>query len=115
MAMMMLDVDDLTPRQREVCTLLARGKGNAEIAGELGVTLGTVNNHLKAISAANGGMSRLAIAVCFARHMMAEELVESLDRGSPNRYLYHPVVMPSGDPYTPDYREHIRGVARRPL
>lgn len=37
--------DLLTPREREVCTLLAYGHTNAEIAGKLGISERTVETH----------------------------------------------------------------------
>ncbi|HWU22469.1 MAG TPA: response regulator transcription factor [Nocardioides sp.] len=37
-------VDDLTPREREVLDLLARGRTNAQIARALGISLKTVQN-----------------------------------------------------------------------
>lgn len=39
----------LTPRQREVLALLARGKSNKEICRELGVSIGTVKNYVAKI------------------------------------------------------------------
>ncbi|MBM7171910.1 response regulator transcription factor [Streptomyces sp. G44] len=39
----------LTPREREVLTLVAAGHTNAEIAGTLGVTTGTVKSHVNAL------------------------------------------------------------------
>jgi DNA-binding NarL/FixJ family response regulator len=39
----------LTDREREVLTLIARGRSNAEIAGELGLSPSTVKNHVTAV------------------------------------------------------------------
>ncbi|MFK4068647.1 response regulator [Streptomyces sp. NPDC029674] len=42
-------LESLTPREREVLTLVAAGHTNAEIAGTLGVTTGTVKSHVNAV------------------------------------------------------------------
>lgn len=39
----------LTPREREVLTLIATGLGNATIAGQLGVSPNTIANHVSSI------------------------------------------------------------------
>ena len=42
---------DLTPREAEVLALVARGRSNAEIARELGLSLKTVQNHVSSVLA----------------------------------------------------------------
>ncbi|WP_055546698.1 LuxR C-terminal-related transcriptional regulator, partial [Streptomyces kanamyceticus] len=42
-------LESLTPREREVLTLVAAGHTNAEIAEALGVTTGTVKSHVNAL------------------------------------------------------------------
>ncbi|WAM00369.1 response regulator [Streptomyces sp. Je 1-369] len=42
-------LESLTPREREVLTLVAAGHTNAEIADALGVTTGTVKSHVNAV------------------------------------------------------------------
>jgi two-component system, NarL family, response regulator len=42
---------DLSPREREVLSLMVRGKSNKEIAGELGITEATVKCHVSVILA----------------------------------------------------------------
>lgn len=49
---------DLTPRQREVLDLIARGRTNAEIAGDLGVTLDGAKYHVREILAKLDMVSR---------------------------------------------------------
>ncbi len=39
----------LTPREREICRILAHGRSNEQIAAELGISVSTVQNHLHAI------------------------------------------------------------------
>ena len=43
------ELDTLTDSQRNVLGLVASGLNNAEIAGELGITVGTVKSHVNAL------------------------------------------------------------------
>ena len=55
----------LTPREQEVCALLAYGYTNGEIAGKLSISERTVETH-RANLMAKLGMTRRAELVCFA-------------------------------------------------
>jgi DNA-binding CsgD family transcriptional regulator len=57
------DALDLTPREREVLTLVEKGKSNAEIARELWITTRTVRKHLEHVYTKLGVNSRTAAAV----------------------------------------------------
>jgi len=54
---------ELTPRQLEVASWVARGKSNEDIAAILDVGIETIKAHVKAIHAKIGADGRLAIAV----------------------------------------------------
>lgn len=54
---------DLTPREREVLTLLADGARNSEIARKLGMTEKTVRNHVSAILTKLQVQDRTAAAI----------------------------------------------------
>ncbi|GAB4065480.1 helix-turn-helix transcriptional regulator [Ancylobacter sonchi] len=54
---------ELTPRQLEVASWIARGKSNEDIAAILDVGIDTIKAHVKAVHAKIGANGRLAIAV----------------------------------------------------
>ena len=62
------DLLALTPRQREILGLVARGLTNAEIGRELYLTEGTVKQHLRAVYKALGVGSRVQAARLLERH-----------------------------------------------
>ena len=53
---------ELTPRQREIAGLIARGYSNAEIARELVLVPGTVANHVEQILMRLGFLNRAQVA-----------------------------------------------------
>lgn len=55
----------LTPRERDVLAYIIHGKGNKEIAEELGVTLHTINTHVTNILAKTGKKSRGQVIAAF--------------------------------------------------
>jgi PAS domain S-box-containing protein len=57
------EVEQLTPRQREVLELLGDGKDAREIAAALGVTVATVRTHIRHILRALGVHTQLAAVV----------------------------------------------------
>jgi DNA-binding CsgD family transcriptional regulator len=55
-------LDELTPREHEVATLLARGYSNKQIAQSLVLTQGTVANHVAHILSKLGVTNRTQVA-----------------------------------------------------
>ncbi len=59
---------ELTPREREVLALAARGDNNAQIAAALGITSGTVKNHLSNLYEKLGVNTRAELVAWAWRH-----------------------------------------------
>lgn len=53
----------LTPREKQIFTLLQKGVSNAEIAQQIGVTTGTVKTYLKSVYAKLGVQNRTQAAL----------------------------------------------------
>ncbi|MFF3437944.1 response regulator [Streptosporangium sp. NPDC002721] len=56
-------LDDVTPREREVLTLVGRGLSNAEIAEHLHLTVGTVKTHIGRLLAKLGARDRAQLVI----------------------------------------------------
>jgi len=64
-------IDELTPREREVLTLIARGHTNSEIAAALHISGLTVKSHVGRIFTKMGLRDRAAAIVFAYRHHLA--------------------------------------------
>ena len=62
------DIDELTPRQREVFDLLSDGCSNAEIAEKLNLSTNTIRVHIQAISQRLSVRSRTEVAMIAAQY-----------------------------------------------
>jgi len=67
-----LITDQLSDREVDVLRLLARGLSNADIAGRIHLSEGTVRNHVSAILAKLGVADRTRAAVIAIRHGLGE-------------------------------------------
>jgi len=67
------ELDHLTPREREVLTLIARGASNREIAKTLYISEGTVKNHVTNLLNRLGLRDRTQSAI-FATTYLSDEL-----------------------------------------
>ncbi len=56
-------IDPLTEREEEVLLTVARGRTNAEIAGDLSISLSTVKTHLASLMAKLGARNRVELAM----------------------------------------------------
>jgi DNA-binding CsgD family transcriptional regulator len=56
-------LDSLTPRQREILSLVADGASDKQIAARLGISYRTVRTHLERLSARYGTHGRTALAI----------------------------------------------------
>ncbi|MFN8490067.1 MAG: response regulator transcription factor [Caldilineaceae bacterium] len=61
--------DQLTPRQVEILTLIAKGLCNKEIAHQLNISVSTVQNHVAALLAALGVQNRTEAAKLYWQRM----------------------------------------------
>lgn len=72
---------DLTAREREILEMMAAGGlGNKDIAGELGLSLHTVRNHIQSILAKLGAHSKLEAVVIAGNEGLLDRLGQSPDR-----------------------------------
>lgn len=55
-------LDTLTPRQREIAQLVARGRSNRQIAADLHISERTAENHLRGIMISLGARNRVQVA-----------------------------------------------------
>ncbi len=62
----------MTPRQREMAALVAKGRSNKEIAGELGITVGTVKVTLSDVYRRLGYQTNGANRIRLTLHMLAQ-------------------------------------------
>ena len=65
------ELEDLTPREREVVTLIARGYKYREVSEQLGISQKTLETHMKNVFDKLGVSSRAAATAWACRHRLA--------------------------------------------
>ena len=73
--------DDITEREKQILTLLARGLRNRNIAIELSISEATVENHLHHIFEKLGVSNRVQAALCHVRDIIP---TRRKDEGNPS-------------------------------
>jgi len=66
-------MEDLTPREKQVITLLLKGYTNKEIGMELGITANSVKKYLQIIYQKLGVRTRLEAALLILKEGLLEE------------------------------------------
>jgi DNA-binding NarL/FixJ family response regulator len=74
----------LTKREREVVGLPSAGAHDKEVAARLGVTISTVESHVRTAAAKLGAKTRVHLGVRAAQHALVPPLVASLGNGVSN-------------------------------
>jgi DNA-binding NarL/FixJ family response regulator len=64
-------VEDLTEREREILTLVAKGASNRQIGEALFITEGTVKNHMSNILSKLGLRDRTQAALYAKEHLLS--------------------------------------------
>jgi DNA-binding CsgD family transcriptional regulator len=75
------DFEALSARERECLRLVARDRGSGEIATELELAIGTVENHIKNARAKLGGISRFEAARQLAEYEGRSQSLASCSTG----------------------------------
>lgn len=69
----MVALDGLSPRESQVCALIAEGRANKEVASRLSITLATVKDHVHKVLRKTGLPNRAALAVAYREARAASD------------------------------------------